>query len=157
LLQRGVARVTLVHLNAEAAGIQSAIAAFRAAAADWPRQPVPARLLPTSLDRRSLTAMAQRLAQRVKDREGVIVLAPVPLGMVVTALLQHGVRVPAQADVISIFHSSEAVTLYPPPTSYPSPVAAIVKQLATAAAHFFTHAALPDLRKTIPVEVARGD
>lgn len=155
LLQRGFTQLTLVHVNADAAGIKSALAAFQEACAGWPRQPVTARLIPTALDQTSLQQTARRLARGVKDRQGFVVLAPVPIGLVVTALLQHGIAVPAQADVVSLFHTREAVTLYPPPTCYPYPTGALVKQLTEAALHYFETQSLPVLKKTVAIEVGK--
>lgn len=157
LLQRGFRQLALVHLDTEAAGMKSAVSAFEEAAKKWPHQPVTVRRIPTALDRTSLMRMARRLGRDVRAREGIIVLAPVPVGLVVTALLQHAIRVPEQADVISLFHSAEAVTLLPPPTYYPSPTRKIVKHLVDAALYFFEHGHVPAWEKTIPVEVAKND
>ncbi|MDB6167599.1 MAG: hypothetical protein JWM88_463 [Verrucomicrobia bacterium] len=155
MLQHGCRQLVLVHINVEAAGIRSARTAFADACAAWPHQPVTARVMPTALDHSSLSTTVRRLAEKSAGRKGIIVIAPVPVGMVVTALLYHGVAVPAQAEVVALFHSPEAVSLYPAPVFYPYPVEKVVRQLARVAEHFFTTGHVPPIHVTIPVEPAR--
>lgn len=154
LLRHGLEHVELVHGKLDAAGIKSSLAAFRKACAEWTRHRATAKLVATGLDQPALMAAMRRLATGVEGRRGYIVLAPVPIGLVVTALLQHGVAVPQQAEVVAVFHSPEALKLYPPPAHYPSPVNRLVQHLADAAVSYFATHRLPDLKKTLAVELA---
>jgi DNA-binding LacI/PurR family transcriptional regulator len=156
LLQHGCSHVVLAHINVAAAGIRSAQEAFRLAGAAWTRHPVVMREVPMALDLPSLLAATRRLAAAVHERTGIIVLAPVPVSMVVTALWHAGVAVPRRAEVVALFHSAEGILLYPPPTHYPHPVGKVVRHLTAAVVEYFETGRRPTVQKTIPAEQA-GD
>ena len=109
-----------------------------------------------ALDLPSLMSATRRLAGAVRQRTGIVVLAPVPVSMVVTALWHEGVAVPRQAEVVALFHSTEGTGLYPPPAHYPSPVSKVVRHLTAAAVDYFESGRPPSVQKTIPPERARG-
>jgi DNA-binding LacI/PurR family transcriptional regulator len=157
LLRHGCRQVVLAHIDVAAAGIRSAREAFRAAGTAWTRHPVVMREVPMAMDLRSLLSATRRLATGARPRTGFIVLAPVPVSMVVTALWHAGVAVPRDAEVVALFHSTEGTRLYPPPAHYPHPVAKVVRHLAAAATGYFETGRQPTVAKTIPVEQARAD
>lgn len=157
LLRQGCTHLEIVHVQSTAAGIRSAEAAFQTACADWTRSPVTHRIIATALDQMSLQSTMRQLVSGVKGRTGILVLAPVPVGMVVTALLQHGIAVPAQATVAALMHPKEAIQLYPPPVHYPWPMAALVRQICSAAERFFATGTLPADGKTIAIEAAGAE
>jgi len=157
LLQRGCREVVLLHINVAAAGIASAREAFDAACAEWPRQPVAARQISTALDPASLRAALRRLVAGRRSRTGIIVVAPIPVGLVVTALWYFGVAVPAEAEVVALFQSPEAVKLLPAPAHYPQPVRQIARLLTDAAVHYFDTGRVPPVAKTLPAELAADE
>jgi hypothetical protein len=152
LLQHGHSHVALLLPNVAAPGTKLSIEAFRDACAKWPRQPVHAHEFPTALASQSLMATMHRLAQRITHRCGIVVTAPVPVGLVMTSLLQQGIAVPRQAEIISVFHSADAVRLVPPPVRYPLPVARIVKYVTDAAVRYFESGRVPRISKCVAVE-----
>ena len=156
LLRQGCAHLEMVHINTAAAGLRSAETAFESACAGWSRTPITRRILTTALDQASLLTTMRRLVSGVKDHTGLLVLAPVPVGMVVTALLQAGIAVPAQAAVVALMHPAEAIQLLPPPVHYPWPITALVRQISTVTERFFTTGILPPGGKTVAIEAARG-
>lgn len=155
LLRRDCTRLVMVHIDSAAAGIRSAEATFQAACGEWTRTPVSARIFATALDQTSLLATMQRLVAGVKERTGILVLAPVPVGMVMTALLQHGIAVPAQAEIVALMHPVEATQLYPAPLHYPWPIDALARQITAAAEKYFATGRLPTGGKTVAIESAR--
>lgn len=155
LLRGGCTHLVMVHINSSAAGIRSAEAAFQAAARGWTRAAVTSRILTTAVDQASLQATLRQLTAGVKNRTGVLVLAPVPIGLVMTALLQNGIAVPAQATLAALMHNDEAVQLAPPPVHYPWPMTALMRQIAAATTRFFTTGKLPAGGKTLLIEAAR--
>ncbi len=157
LLQRGCGEIVLLHVQAEAAGLRSARAALEAACAAWRPARVTPRTVPVALTPASLRATVRRLAAGVQGRTGLIVLAPVPVSLVVTALWRAGVPVPAQAEVVALLHSPEVVKLEPPPAHYPSPVRRLVHHLTEAAVRYFDTGRLPPLAKTLPTELSGAD
>ncbi|MBS0661655.1 MAG: GntR family transcriptional regulator [Verrucomicrobia bacterium] len=157
LLQRGCREIVLLHVHADAAGLRSARAALAAACGAWRPARVTPRAVPVALAPGPLRATVRRLAAGVRGRTGFIVLAPVPVGLVVTALWRAGVAVPAQAEVVALLHSPEAVKLEPPPAHYPSPVRQLVRHLTEAAVRYFDTGRLPAMAKTLPTELSGGD
>ncbi len=157
LLQGGCREILLVHIHAEAAGLRSARAALEAACAAWRPARVAPRTVAVALTPPALRATVRRLAASVRGRTGIIVLAPVPVSLVVTALWRAGVAVPAQAEVVALLHSPEAVKLEPPPAHYPSPVRQLVRHLTEAAVRYFDTGRLPAMAKTLPTELSRTD
>ena len=142
-LRQGCSRMILVHMNTTAPGMRSTRSAFSNACKEWTRSKVTGQFVATHLDRISLHNTMRRLATRIKERTGILVLSPVPISMVVTALLQHGVVVPKQAEVIALLHPESAVQLYPTPPAYLWPMKPVVRQITAACEQFFTTGTLP--------------
>lgn len=155
LLRKGHTHLKLVHTQSKTAGLRNAQRAFREACAEWTRTPVNAQLISTKLDQTSLLSTMHRLAKRVTQRTGILVLSPVPLTMVTTALLQHGIAVPDQAEAVALLHPEELLQIYPPPTRYELPLAAMVKQISTAAERYFSTGTLPAKSKKLTVEMVK--
>ncbi len=155
LLRAGCTHLLMVHIASAAAGIRSAEAAFHTAARGWTHSTVTSRILTTTLDHASLQAMLRRLTASVQGHTGILVLAPVPVGLVMTTLLQNGVAVPAQAKLAALMHHDEAVQLQPPPVHYPWPMTALLRQINAAATQFFATGRLPAGGKTVAIETAR--
>lgn len=155
LLRQGCTHLKLVHIKSAAIGIKSARTAFQKACREWEKTPVTLQLIATELDLTSLLQAMRRLTNSVTERTGVLVLSPVPIAMVVTALLQKGIAVPAQAEVIALLHSTEAVHLCPPPTAYAWPMQAVVKEVTRAAETYFTTGRLPAGGKLLDAELTK--
>ena len=154
LLQRGITDISLVYLDVDSVGVNSSLRSFQTACAGWSLRPVIPTLFSTSLDPTQLRAVARRLASGIRRRRGVVVVAPVPIGMIVSALLHHGVSLPQRAEVVALFHPPEALALYPPITYYRSPVARVVRQVTQATLRFFETGRLPELKLTLEAERA---
>lgn len=155
LLRQGCVQLKLVHVKSAAAGMRSAQAAFRQACKEWTRSAVNSQMIATELDLTSLLSAMKRVTTNIKPRTGILVLSPVPIGMVVTALLQHGIAVPAQAEVVALLHSADSTKLYPPPPAYAWPMTAIVREVTRAAEHFFATGTLPPGGKLLAAEMAK--
>lgn len=155
LLQRGTSELHFVHAQVDSVGIDTAVATFREACQSWEKSPVTAIIHPTKLDRTSLLAACRRLARAWKGRQGVIVLAPVPMAMVTTALLHHGVTLPHQSEVVALFHRLDTVSLYPPFIHYRSPTQRVIHHLTEAAVEYFQSAEVPALQKNLSADMKR--
>jgi hypothetical protein len=83
-------------------------------------------------------------------------LAPVPVGMVVSALLTDGRKLPGQAKVAAVFHSDDAVRLCAPLLHYPWPGRALVAKISAMADTYFATGQLPASR-TLPVALSRSE
>lgn len=155
LLRQGCTQLKLVHVKSAAIGIKSARAAFQQACREWEKTAVTHQLIATELDLPSLLNAMRRVTAHCQKHTGVLVLSPVPIAMVVTALLQKGIAVPAQAEVIALLHSVDAVHLCPPPPTYTWPMQAVVKEVTRAAETYFTTGSLPVGGKLIDAELAK--
>jgi hypothetical protein len=155
LLRAGCTRMELIRLNHPATGIANAARAFEEAVKAWPMA-VPARVLVTTLDRPSLLAAMRRLVAARSGCVGCVVLAPVPVGMVVSALLTDGRKLPGQAKVAAVFHSDDAVRLCAPLLHYPWPGRALVAKISAMADTYFATGQLPASR-TLPVALSRSE
>lgn len=150
LLRSGCTRVELINLRHPAAGIANAATAFAEAVKAWP-EAVPSRILTTALDRHSLLTAMRRLVATRTACLGCVVVAPVPVGMVVTALLADDRKFPGQARVAAVFHSDDAVRLCAPLWHYPWPGRALVAKISAMAEAYFATGRLPASRTLTPV------
>jgi DNA-binding LacI/PurR family transcriptional regulator len=155
LLRRGFNRVTLVVNKTSSPGNQADVDMFRAVCAAWAHQPIAAETVLLPLDAPSLTDAARRLAARASGRGGFVVVAPVPIGLIMTALMNQGIEVGRQAEMVSVFHAVESVKLCPPPHHYPYPLTRLVKELSEIALHYFEMGVVPSIHKTLAPELAR--
>lgn len=131
-------------------GIAKAEQTFTTAVAGWTLR-VPSRILSTGLDRPSLLAAMRRLVAPQTQCLGCIVVAPVPVGMVVSALLDHGLKLPQQVRIAAVFHAEDAVNLYPPLLHYPWPGPALAAKISAMAEAFFARCKAPTSRTLTPV------
>ena len=154
-LRQGSSRVVLVHMNTNAPGMRSTRNAFTSACQEWTRSKVTAQFVTTHLDRPSLHDTMHRLATRIKEPTGILVLSPVPISMVVTALLQHGVAVPKQAEVIALLHPESAVQLYPTPPAYHWPMKQVVRRITSAVEKYFANGTLAVGGEAITAELSK--
>jgi len=155
LLQRGIPELHFVHAQVDSVGIATAVATFRDAGHAWKKSPVASFVHPTKLDRVSLLTTCQRLARAWRGQQGVIVLAPVPMAMVTTALLHHGVTLPHQSELVALFHRMESVSLYPSFIHYRSPTPRVIHHLTEAAVGYFQSGKVPALHKNLAAEMKR--
>ena len=75
--------------------------------------------------------------------------------MVVTALLQHGVAVPKQAEVIALLHPESAVQLYPTPPAYHWPMKQVVRRITSAVEKYFANGTLAVGGEAITAELSK--
>ncbi len=155
LLQRGISQLHFVHAQVDSVGIATAVDTFRTACQSWRKSPVTLFIHPTKLDRNSLLVSCRRLARAWKGQQGVIVLAPVPMTMVTTALLHHGVTLPHQSELVALFHRLETVSLYTPFIHYRSPTLRVIHHLTAASVGYFQSGEVPALRKNLSADMKR--
>jgi DNA-binding LacI/PurR family transcriptional regulator len=154
LLRRGSEFVGLIYAQGAMLGTKRFVLSFSDACAKWPGQPVRKRLIPTALDRQSLDLTVRRLGFGAPARSGFIVMSPIPLGMVMTALLQRRLEPSWQFEVAAMGHHLEEAMLYPPPLHYPFPMEQIARHIGNAVARYLSTGQLDPVTKTIVPELA---
>lgn len=160
LLQHGVRQLHFVHARLDSVGIATAVTAFQSACREWTKEAVTATVHPTRLDRTALLATSRKLARGASDeqeRRGVVVLAPVPLPLIATALLHHGWVIPQQVELAGLFHPTEAAALYSPFTHYRFPAKRVIHHLTLAAEAYFQSGERPVMKKTLLADMERVD
>ena len=98
---------------------------------------------------------ARRFAARITGRLGIIAVYSIPATVLISALLQRGIAVPRQVEVVAMNTTRQAVRVVPTPVYYPYPVEAFAKTVARAAMQYFERGRLPPMRKLIPLEVVQ--
>ena len=154
LMRRGFSRISLVIDRGTSHGVTRVIQAFQQTCAEWPHQPIHSNTVRMHVDPESMLLAARRFAVGVRTRQGILVVEPVSVGMIMTALLERGIAIPRQAEIIAISTFRESIMVCPRPIHYPYPVKAAVKGFVDAALHFFETGALPRIHKKLLMEVA---
>lgn len=153
LMRQGHSRISFLINRGSSQGVLDAIAMFERTCATWSRQPITADTVRMRLEFEAHQTAARRFAARIHARHGVIVMQPVSLSMVMTALLERGVEIPGRAQVIALMTNPESIKVCPTPPHYPFPMRSYVRQLTEAVQHYFETGALPRVRRVIPVEL----
>lgn len=156
LLRHGFARLSLLLPEIVAPGILSATATFRSACAAWPHQPVRGQVCPTSLHFSLQESAAKRFAANLRGREGVIVVAPISLTLIMTTILAQGIAIPQQVKLAAVLHPPESVQVNPRPLHYWVSLPRGVKAMADAAIHYFETGSVPNVSKRLSVELIGG-
>lgn len=134
-------------------GIDRLLDAFVSACREWPHQPVHAEPLLVPLDLDEERAAMRRFADRIKLRQGILILPPLSVGLLMTTLLSRGVTMPGKVQVMVVGSHPDSVCFDPQPMHYPFPTDAFVKAITNAAVHFFETGSVPPVRKLVPMEV----
>ena len=100
---------------------------------------------------------AQRLAARCRAGHAIVAIYPIPANLLITALLQRGLRVPEQIEVVAVNTDLQSVRAVPVPTYYPYPVERFDKALCRIAVRYFEEGSVPPIRKLIPLTMVPTD
>ncbi len=152
LVQHGHRRLVLALPQTTAPGLQTTAEVFDTACASASPQPIHRRSVRIPMAQGRAEAAARRLPALVRERLGIIVIGPVPPSLLMTALLERGIAVPARVELIAVGPPPDAIRVCPRPAHYPFPIQRIVKTIGDAAAHFFATGEVPRLRKVFDVE-----
>lgn len=152
LLRRHFSRLSLLIDKGTPPGVSQIIAMFQRTCAAWPHQPVHAETLRFELALDAMRGAARRFAARARGRQGVIVCEPVSATMVMTALMERGIVIHRDVEIIALDTPPNSIKVCPGLTDYPFPVKACVKRFTEAALHFFETGALPRLEVKLPIE-----
>ncbi len=82
-------------------------------------------------------------------------MAPVPVAMIMTAVLQRGIAIPQQAALVAVEHTPSSVQLCPPPTHYACSSRRWATEQVDVATHFFETGVVPPVRKRLASELVR--
>lgn len=152
LLRRGFPDITLIIDRGSSHGVSMAIEVFHKTCAEWRHQPIHATTVRMRTDTDSMLVAARRFATGVKSRRGILVIEPISVSMIMTALLERGVGIPRQVELVGVSTFADSIKVCPRPIHYPYPVRAAVKSFVDVAIHYFETGALPRIHKKLLME-----
>lgn len=152
LLRRGFNHLVLINLATQEEGIIKSIEGFNSACVEWTRHAVQTEVLRVWNDLGSQRMAIKRLASRTKEQCGFIVFSPVSVGMLTTALLQRGITIPDQAEIIAIEHSQEDISFSVPVTLYGFPAHRFAKAILSICLRYFEKGSLPSAGKIVDLD-----
>lgn len=153
LLRRGFARVVMVSSSHKAAGVPRSVEAFRVACAEWPHQPIRGEVAMMWKDITSMRTGLKRVAGRITGRCGIVICSPISAGVLISSLLEAGIKIPKQAEIMAIEHLSEEVQFSVPVTRYAFPREQCIKQLVEVAREYFDTGEVPKVRRRLALNV----
>jgi DNA-binding transcriptional regulator YhcF (GntR family) len=153
LCRHGFERISLVHTKGNRQQIeldQILVREFKQICALAPR-PIQGEILwvPDKMAKQYLAI--QQLAQRIRGRHGFVTNAPVSPGLLMMALMNCGLKIPGEVEVVAVNCLSQQAFTFPSIIHYPYPLERISNAVYQVANHYFKQGALPDLRKVIPL------
>lgn len=155
LLRRGFGRLVLINLATREEGVTKSIEGFHSACADWTRQPVQTEVVRVWNDLESQRIAIKRLAARTKEPCGFVVFSPVSVGILTTALLQKGISIPGQAEIVAIEHSQDDISFSVPITLYGFPAHRFAKAILAICLRYFDTGSLPSSGKIVDLDSPR--
>lgn len=156
MLRQGFTTISLILPKVSTISSAIAEASFDEACSTWPHQPIACETVRVSLQFDELVSSARRFSSRIKASQAVIVLHPVPVATIASALQEKGGVQDRSFRFVAVLTSPEAVKICPPPIHYPYPADGLIKTVSNAALHFFNAGSLPKFHKTIPVRRIDG-
>lgn len=156
LLRKKLLRLNLLVADVASHGIEKSVAAFETACRQWPHQPVKAVISLMPISPTSDVAAARRFAARIKSRQGVVVVGPIPPCLVVTALMANHLRVPDDVEVVSILPPSASSKLCPPIPLYRMDVPRYVRRTVRIVRQYFETGQLPATIEPLSLELCQS-
>lgn len=152
LLRRGFRRLVIINLAAREEGVTRSIDSFLTACADWPHQPVSAEVVRVWNDLESQRSVIRRLAARTKKPCGFIIFSPVSVGMLITALLERGISIPKEAEIVALEYTHGEISFSAPVTLYEFPAQRFAKTISSICLHYFESGELPNAGKIVDLD-----
>ncbi len=153
LLRRGFKHLVMLNVSSKAAGVAQSVQAFEQACRDWRDQPIQSEVQLIWYDFVSMQLAIRKLATKIKDPCGILLYAPISAGILVTALLQKGLAIPKQVEIMAIEHRTEEVQFNVPVTHYEVSVDRYAKEILHVALHYFETGKVPLVQKALPMKV----
>lgn len=154
LLRQGFQRLAMLELTSKTAGVAQCIQTFEETCAAWQAHQVTSQVQLIWGDFTSMRLEIQRFVRRLTEPCGIVVHAPISLGVLVTSLIQHGIDIPNQVRIMALEHQIGDVQFSVPITHYGNSAEQYSRHILHAALHYFETGALPDIQKVLPMSEA---
>jgi len=153
LLRQGFKRLIMLENSVKTAGAAQCVETFKNACKDWHSQQVQFEVHLIWTDLTSMRSSIKRIVSKIKEPCGILIHAPISLGILVTNLLQKHFDIPKQVAIRAIEYRVEEVQFSVPIPHYAVSTDRFTKEILHVALHFFETGVLPDVRKVLPMDV----
>src|ERR1051326_3575029 len=113
LMQHGFTRITMMLNSSRGVGVQRSEEMLLATCAKWQPARVQTEIIRMDLEEERMAQATKRFASRITGRHGLIVIRPVSLTAVLTALIMRGISIPDQVEIIAIESTPHTVNSCP--------------------------------------------
>lgn len=153
LLRHGFKRLIMINSSHRAAGIDKTVEVFKSTCKQWRHQPIHSEVALIWRDITSMRTCLGRIAQKLSEPCGFVVFSPISPGVLITSLMQAGIKVPEQAEIMAIEYLSEEVQFSFPVTRYAFPSESCIKHLIEVARQYFDTGNVPIIRKNVSLKM----
>lgn len=153
LLRQGFKHLVMLNRVANTAGVAQCVETFKTTCANWRTQPIQADIQLIHCDYGSMRNAIKKLVNKIKGPFGIVTHAPISVGILVSALLQKGFKIPEQVSIRTIEYRLEEVQFCVPIIQYQVSIDRYTKEILHAALHYFETGKLPETKKILPMSV----
>ena len=153
LLRQGFKHLVMLNQSSKTAGVAQCVQTFKDTCKNWRSQPVRAEVQLIWNEFASMRTAMRRLVTKLTEPCGIVIHAPISLGILVTALMQKGFAIPGQVRIMALEYRLEEVQFSVPVTHYAVSTEHYAKEVLHAALHYFETGKLPEVRKALPMIV----
>lgn len=151
LLRKGFKHLVMLELTSKTAGVAQCVQTFKKTCKEWRIQPIKSRVQMIWGDFTSMRIAMERLVRKVKEPCGIVVHAPISLGVLVTSLIQRGIDIPNHVRIMALEYRVEEVQFSVPITHYGDSAEHYSRHILHAALHYFETGKIPDIQKVLPM------
>jgi len=153
LLRQGFKRLVMFERVSKTFGVSQCIQTFRTSCEEWRVQPIQSDVHLVWNDYTAMRTTIRRFAAKTRDPFGLVVHAPVSIGILISALLQEGMKIPEQVSIRALEYREDAVQFSVPITHYQVCIDRYAKEVLHLALHYFERGRLRKMQKALPMTV----
>ena len=151
LLRQGVKHIVLIEMLAKKAGVTRCVDTFQKTCNEWRAHPITSEVHLAWNDSTSMQNSIKKIVSKIKPPCGIVIHAPISLGILVSNLLQKGFEIPGQVRIMALEYREEEVRFSVPVTHYKTSMDRYAKEVMHAALHYFETGKLPVIKKVLPM------
>lgn len=153
LLRQGFKHLVLIDMSAKTAGVAKCVQTFKKTCGDWRTQPIQSDIHLLWDDFTYMRDAIRKIVAKIKAPCGIVIHAPMSIGILVSTLLQKGFDVPKEIGIMAVEYREEEVQFSVPITHYQVSADRYAKEIMHAALHYFETGKLPEMKKVLPMNV----
>lgn len=151
LLRQGARHLVLIEMLAKIAGVARCVDTFQRTCREWRAHPISSEVHLAWYDSMSMQSSIKKIVNKIKTPCGIVIHAPISLGILISNLLQKGFEIPAEVRIMALEYREEEVRFSVPVTHYKTSMDRYTKEVMHAALHYFETGKLPVIKKVLPM------